>query len=247
MSDAEIQTRPAHPETIGVIMLDTRFPRFNGDIGNPDTWPFNVILEVVSGASAQAVVAATSAQNLQPFIDAGVELQNKGVSGITTSCGFLALFQRDIAQHLDVPFLASSLVQLPWVQATMPAGKRVGILTISASSLTPTHLKAAGIHTEVPIQGCENGREFTRAILDDSNVMDQVLCELDNVKAAVDFTQRVPDLGAIVLECTNMAPYASAIQQATSLPVYSIYTLICWFQSGLVHKQFPVKSLTSHQ
>jgi len=247
MSEPDNQTPLSHPGTIGVIMLDTRFPRFNGDVGNPDTWPFDVIREVVSGASAQAVVAATSAQNLQPFINAGVTLQNRGVSGITTSCGFLALFQRDIAQHLDVPFLASSLVQVPWVQATIPASKRVGILTISASSLTPAHLRAAGIHTEVPVQGCENGEEFTRAILDDSSVMDQVLCELDNVNAAVDFTRRVPDLGAIVLECTNMAPYASAIQRATGLPVYSIYTLICWFQSGLIHKLFPMKPPRTHQ
>lgn len=224
--------------TIGVIMLDTHFPRFYGDIGNPDTWPFNVIFKVASGASALSVVGSTSEQNLQPFIDAGIELQNMGVHGITTSCGFLALVQSDIARHLSVPFLASSLVQLPWVQATLPVGKRAGILTINSASLTPAHLLAAGIHVDVPVQGCENGKVFTRAILDDATDMDQTLCEQDNVTAAIQFKDHYPELGAIVLECTNMAPYANAIHKATGLPVYSIYTLIRWFQSGLAPASF---------
>jgi len=238
MAESENTAMSLRPGTFGVIMLDTHFPRFTGDIGNPDTWPFDVIYKVAKGASARAVVGATSGQNLQPFIDAGIALQNMGVSGITTSCGFLALMQSDIARHLAVPFLASSLVQLPWVQATLPAGKRAGILTISATALTPAHLLAAGITHSVPIQGCENGREFARAILDDATHMDQTLCAQDNINAAVELRQRCPDLGAIILECTNMAPYSAAIHQATGLPVYSIYTLIRWFQSGLLPATF---------
>lgn len=239
MTNSDKNKTTVKPGTIGVIMLDTRFPRYKGDVGNPDTWPFNVVFKVASGASAQSVVGATSNQDLQPFINAGIELQNMGVSGITTSCGFLSLVQADIARQLSVPFLASSLVQLPWVQATLPAGKRAGILTIDARSLTPDHLVAAGITADVPIHGCENEQEFTRAILEDACVMDQALCEHDNIASAVELYERHPDLGAIVLECTNMAPYASAIHKATGLPVYSIYTLIRWFQSGLAPAPFP--------
>ncbi|MFK7997648.1 MAG: aspartate/glutamate racemase family protein [Granulosicoccus sp.] len=238
MTDSENQSTKLPVGTIGVIMLDTRFPRFKGDIGNPDTWPFTVILKVASGARALSVVGDTSNQNLQPFIDAGIALQNMGVSAITTSCGFLSLFQSDIARHLKVPFLASSLVQLPWVQAMLPEGRQAGILTINASSLTKAHLIAAGINTTVPIQGCEKGREFTRAILHDSRDMDQSLCEQDNIEAAMEFNRRHPELGAIILECTNMAPYANAIHQATGLPVYSIYTLVNWLQSGLMPRSF---------
>ncbi|MFK8079816.1 MAG: aspartate/glutamate racemase family protein [Granulosicoccus sp.] len=247
MSESDKLPQAVSSGTIGVIMLDTRFPRFQGDIGNPHTWPFEVIFEVVSGASARAVVTDTATQNLQPIINAGINLQRKGVSGITTSCGFLSLFQREIAQHLEVPFLASSLAQLPWIQATLPTDKRVGILTISADSLTPAHLHAAGIDSQVPVHGCEDGREFTRSILGNLSTMDYSLCERDNIEAALDFRHRYPDLGAIVLECTNMAPYASAIQQATGLPVYSIYTLIRWFQSGLSHKAFSTCSGTMRQ
>lgn len=220
-------------DSIGIIMLDTQFPRFKGDVGNPDTWPFDVVLRTVKGASARNVVGATQEQNLQPFIDAAVHLQNAGVSGITTSCGFLSLAQAQIAEHLTVPFVASSLVQVPWVQSIMPAGKRVGILTINADALTTAHLLAAGISDSVPVKGTEHGQEFTRCVLGDQPVMDQSLCQQDNVNAAIQFVNEHPDLGAIVMECTNMAPYAHAVQKATRLPVYSIYTLIRWFQAGL--------------
>ena len=219
--------------SIGVIMLDTQFPRFPGDIGNPNTWPFDVAFKVVKGASAQRIVRSTASQQLQPFIDAALSLQTLGVSGITTSCGFLSLVQSDIARHLSVPFIASSLVQLPWVQAMLPEGKQAGILTIDAKALTRQHLLAAGITHKVPIKGTEAGVEFHQSIMLNAATMDRTRCEQDNVQAAIEFLEEHENLGALVLECTNMAPYASAIHHATGLPVYSIYTLIRWFQAGL--------------
>ena len=218
---------------IGVIMLDTQFPRFRGDIGNPHTWPFDVKFNVVKGASALKVVTQTENQALQPFIDAALQLQSDGVSGITTSCGFLVLYQKQIAEQLSVPFMASSLMQVPWIQAALPTAKTVGILTISASALSSAHLECAGINHQTPIVGTENGSEFTRAVLGNKPAMDQSLCEKDNIEAAKHLLKQHPNVGAIVLECTNMAPYARAIQAATGLPVYSIYTLVRWFQAGL--------------
>ena len=228
--------------SIGVIMLDTQFPRFLGDIGNPQTWPFSVEFRVVSGASAQQAVCSTATQQLQPFIDAALELQMLGVSGITTSCGFLSLVQNEISRHLSVPFIASSLVQLPWVQAMLPQGTQAGILTINANALSPQHLLAAGITHDVPIKGIDASCEFHQAIMTDARTMDRSRCEQDNVQAAVKFLEEHPTLGALVLECTNMAPYANAIHQATSLPVYSIYTLIQWFQAGLMPRLYSADS-----
>lgn len=223
---------------VGIIMLDTHFPRFIGDIGNKDTWPFDVIYEVVSGSLARSVVKQTDRQNLSPYIEAGLSLQQRGASAITTSCGFLALHQEKIAVRLKVPFVASSLIQVPWIQSLLPAGQHVGILTIDSSSLTTAHLQAAGINREVLTGGTENGRVFTQAILSDAIRMNRQDCEQDNINAALELTRRQPDIGAIVLECTNMAPYANAIHKATKLPVYSIYTLIRWLHSGLSPASF---------
>lgn len=241
MSESDVSHKVVGSGTVGVIMLDTQFPRFRGDVGNRDTWPFDVIYKMVPGASAQNVVAATAEQNLQPFIEAALDLQEQGVGGITTSCGFLCLAQTQIAATLRIPFVASSLVQVPWVQAMLPEGKVVGILTIDATALTHQHLICANIELTAPIKGCENGQEFTRSIMGNKHSMDATLCEKDNVAAAMHLLEDHPTVGAIVLECTNMAPYARAIHTATGLPVYSIYTLIRWFQSGLSPMSFATK------
>jgi hypothetical protein len=42
----------------------------------------------------------------------------------------------------------------------------------------------------------------------------------------------------VLLECTNMVPYAAALSQHLRLPVFSIYTFVTWFQSGLMPRDF---------
>ncbi len=97
---------------------------------------------------------------LQPFLDAAADLVAHGVAAITTNCGFLSLFQRELAAHVGVPVATSALMQVPWVQATLPPGRRVGVVTISAGSLTAAHLEAAGAPADTPMVGCDDGREL---------------------------------------------------------------------------------------
>ncbi len=49
----------------------------------------------------------------------------------------MSLFQRELAAAVAVPVATSALMQIPWVQATLPPGQRVGVITVSAPSLTP--------------------------------------------------------------------------------------------------------------
>jgi hypothetical protein len=104
---------------------------------------------------------------------------------------------------VQVPVATSALMQVPWVQATLPAGRRVGIVTVSAKSLTPRHMAAADI--------LDAGRTLVA---------------------------RHGDIGAIVLECTNMPPYAFALREALGLPVYDIYSLVTWLHAGLRPREF---------
>lgn len=223
---------------LGVLMLQTRFPRIPGDIGNPDTWPFPVSYRVVAGATSQRVVREQAAGLLDAFCDAAVELVSEGVSGITTTCGFLALFQDDLARRCGVPVATSSLMQVPFVARTLGPGKRVGILTISAETLTPEHLAAAGVPPGTPVAGTEHGREFSRAILNDEPALDVLAAERDILDAGARLVGENPDVGAIVLECTNMAPYAHALRNACGLPVFDIYSFISWFHAGLHPREF---------
>src|SRR6202030_2517640 len=129
---------------LGLLMLEARFPRIPGDMGNGTTWPFPVLYKVVPGATPDPVVRHKSAGLANAFLDAAAELVELGADGITTTCGFLSLYQRELAAHVAVPVAASSLMQIPLVERILPAGRRVGVLTLSAASLTAEHFTAAG-------------------------------------------------------------------------------------------------------
>ncbi len=223
---------------VGILMLETRFPRIPGDMGNALTWPFPVHYRVVPGASPDRVVRLKGEGLLEPFLEAARALVDMGADGITTTCGFLSLFQADLSADLGVPVATSSLMQVPLVERLLPPGRRAGVLTISAESLTPDHLTAAGVDPATPVVGTEGGRAFTQAILGDQPLLDVAASRRDLLDAGHDLVTGHPEVGAIVLECTNMVPYAADLRAALGLPVYSIYSFVTWFQAGLLPRRF---------
>ena len=223
---------------LGILMLEARFPRIPGDMGNAETWPFPVLYKVVKGASPQRVVMERAGGLREQFLEAARELVDLGADGITTNCGFLSLLQADIARHVGVPVATSSLMQAPMIERLLPAGRRVGILTVSAGTLTPEHLAAAGVEPDTPVTGTDDGREFSRAILGNEPRLDVAAAERDILDAGETLVGRHPHIGAVLLECTNMAPYARALSEHLSLPVYDIVSFVTWFHSGLKPREF---------
>ena len=223
---------------VGILMLETRFPRIPGDMGNAETWPFPVLYKVVPGASPRRVVYDKAAGLLDGFLAAADELVCLGADGITTTCGFLSLYQREIAAHVSVPVATSSLMQIPLITRVLPPGRRVGVLTVSAASLTEEHLRAAGADPSTPVVGTDDGSEFTRAILNDEERLDVAAAERDILAAGDALVASHQDIAAVLLECTNMVPYARTLSRRLRLPVFSIYTFVTWFQSALVPRDF---------
>jgi Asp/Glu/hydantoin racemase len=224
--------------SVGILMLDAQFPRIPGDMGNALSWPFPVHYKIVRGASPELVVRKQAAGLLDAFIDAAKELVSDGADGITTNCGFLSLFQTELAAAVGVPVATSSLMQVPMVEKLLPPGKRVGILTISAETLTVDHIDAAGIDRGTPIIGTEGGAEFTRVILNNETKLDVTKAREDLLDAGRKLVAQHPNLGAVVLECTNMVPYAADLRSGLGLPVFTIHSFISWFQSGLMPPEF---------
>ena len=216
--------------SLGVVMLETRFPRPRGDIGNPATFSFPVRYRTVSGASPRRVVIERDPTLLAPFIEAARALEREGVAAITTSCGFLALFQRELAAAVAVPLWTSSLLLVAEIEAGLRdgrrVGRRVGVVTVDAASLTAEHLRAVGARTDTPIEGLALDSPFRATLLDDRAELDVDEAALATVAAAERLVARHPEVAAIVLECTNLPPYADAVRAATGLPVHDITTLV---------------------
>jgi hypothetical protein len=221
--------------SVGILVLDTRFPRIPGDIGNAGTFDFPVLYRRVRGASSDRVVRGSDRDLLPLFIDGARALEAEGVRAITTSCGFLARFQRELAASVTVPMFTSSLMLVPLVQRTLPPGRAVGVLTVDASSLGPEHLAGAGIAPDMPVvvAGLETEKEFTRVLLDDAPTLDADAARREHVTVAGRMLAEHPEIGAIVLECTNMPPYAADVQAATGLPVFDIRTLVRMFHAAV--------------
>jgi hypothetical protein len=215
---------------LGIVMLDTRFPRPPGDVGHAATWGVPVNFNVVRGIWPDKVVR--SAKGLRDgrvtpaFVTVVRNLERSGVAAITTSCGFLVLLQKELQAACKVPVVTSSLLLLPRLLVEQP---QVGVLTISAAALGDEHLRSAGVPRDrvkdVVVQGVDPKGEFATAILGNREQMDLQRAGADVVAAAVALKARAPQLHAVVLECTNMPPYAQLIRDATGLQVLSLCDL----------------------
>ncbi|MGJ7503449.1 aspartate/glutamate racemase family protein [Variovorax sp. ZT5P49] len=220
---------------LGVLMLDTRFPRPPGDIGNPETFSRHGIpvrFHVVTGASPERIVKQADPALLQPFVDAARVMVESGAAMITTSCGFLAAYQDTLANAVPIPVVTSSLLQCKDFA-------RPGILTFDAASLSPAILAMAGVPQATPVQGMEPGCEFHRRILNNETQLDLEEAGRNVVDAACRLVGLSPSVEDIVLECTNMPPYREAIARATGRRVHDIETLLVarWAQRGKTHSK----------
>ena len=219
-----------HEDTLGQL------EQIPGNIAHPDTFSFPVLYKRVKGAYYQTVVVHPRTEVLVAMIEASKEIEREGVIAIMTSCGFNAIFQRELANAVNVPVFASSLIQVPLVYQMLSKGQKVGIITADSPCLTQEHLRAVGITEETPvcILGIEDTEEFSRIRADPKAVLDVGKFEREVVEVANRLVKREENTGAIVLECTDLPPFAAAIRRAVGLPVFDIVTLAYMVYESLV-------------
>ena len=226
---------------VGLLMLDTRIPRIPGDIGNPATFDFPLRYYRVPGASPELVVRVGAPELLSLFVEGARILEREGVGAITTSCGFLARFQSELAGAVRIPVFTSSLMLVPLVHRMVGPGRAVGVMTVEAKSLGPAHFAGAGITADmrVVVAGLEGEEEFTRVLLGDLPTLDVEVARAEHVKVARGLVEAHPEIDAIVLECTNMPPYREDVRAATGRPVFDITTLVRMVRDAVEPRRYP--------
>lgn len=222
---------------IGILTLDTAFERIPGDVGNALTWDFPVVYRTVRDASALRVIDGKAQGLLDAFVEAGQQLIDEGCPAITTTCGFLALYQEELAAALTVPVATSSLLQIPLVERLLSPGKCVGVVTMDAARLSPEHMKAVGVDHDVAMEGLPRDGVFWRMIAQDAKA-DPVALQAEVVEACERLLARQPNTGAIVLECTNMPPYSAALVRKFGLPVFDVVTMVKWLAGAVAPHDF---------
>lgn len=211
---------------IGIILLETNFPRLLGDAGNPESYSFPVLLEKVKGAFPSRVVRERDRALIAPFVGAARALESRGAKAITTSCGFLALWQRQIARSVGIPVFTSSLIQVAWAYELMGRKGKIGVFTADEASLTAAHFESIGA-ADIPIviRGMKPGSEFYRIYIENHPDVDFTKVEEEVVREISILMEENPDLSALVLECANLPVYGRAIRKAVGVPIFDILTL----------------------
>jgi len=227
-------------ESIGILILDAAYPCIPGNVGNASTFDFPVRYKVVKNASIDRLLNQRDSSLIDPFIEAARELQDEGVKAVTGACGFMALFQRQVADALDIPVFLSSLLQVPFIYQMLPRGRKIGIISADSSALTLEHFSSVGITPAIPLilGGMENQKEFREAVLLEKGTLDSDQIEREVVGVAEQMVSRDPDIAVIVLECSDLPPYAAAVQAAVNRPVFDFITMIQYVHSSLVRRPF---------
>ncbi|WP_296335809.1 aspartate/glutamate racemase family protein [Reyranella sp.] len=215
---------------LGILMLDTRFPRIVGDIGNAASFDFPVIFRKMEGiGSADAVTTHPDRPRVLAALKANAEaLAAEGAVGLSTSCGFLALYQDDLASVSPVPVATSALLLIKQLK-----GKRIGVITASAKNLTSAHFEAVGAPGDTPFVGLPEDSSFAATFLRNGLTLDRDVVEQEVVAAGRALVASHPGIDTVVLECTNLPPYKKALEQALGLPVYDVLDLLRGFYAGL--------------
>ena len=233
---------------LGIMICDEAYPGFPGDVRNASAWPFPVQYEVVKGVDLQALVwAEDKTPCLQPILQAAKNLERMGCRAIAAECGYYAWFQEEISAAVSVPVFLSSLLQVPFAQQVVGANRVVGVLVALKKQLEEKHLTSVGIvpGSNFVVAGAEDDGccpEFdhlwVKSLQTDPPGALYDKTEKEFVKVAVDFYRANPKMGAMVLECTGMQPFARAIQREIDIPIFSWGTLLDYAWSVAVHRDY---------
>jgi hypothetical protein len=215
-------------EAIGILILDATYPCIPGNVGNATTYDFPVRYKVVKDATIQRLLTQRDPSLIQPFIDAARELADEGVKAITGACGFMALFQQEIRRSVGIPVFMSSLLQIPFIQQIIAPGKKVAVITADATAITPEHFLNVGVNPDTPLvlAGMETSPEFLGSVLMEKGTLDSDKVEAEIVAVARQLVRQDQEIGAFLLECSDLPPYSSAVFRETHLPVFDFITMI---------------------
>jgi hypothetical protein len=246
-----IRTRKNHTcygMGLGIMVLDDAYPGFPGDVRNASAFPYPIQYEIAEGVDNHTLVWEEDKSPCRaPILRAAEKLERMGCRAIAAECGYFAYFQKDVAGHVNVPVFMSSLLQVPFIQQVIGPEKTVGIVCAQRRFLTETHLVNVGIDLESNfiVAGAQDDYscpEFDN--LWDPEKRPEVPeisypnAEEDMIRVCGDVVKKHPGIGALMLECTGMQPFARAVQREVDLPVFSWGTLLDYAYTVVVHRDY---------
>jgi hypothetical protein len=233
---------------LGIILLNDAYPGFPGDVRNASAFLYPVQYHIAEGVTNKTLVYDKNPDQCRDAVIAAAKhLERLGCRAIAAECGYFAFFQKDVVEAVDVPVFMSSLLQVPLIQRLVSPKKKVGIVCAQKQFLSEQHLINVGIQpgSNYVIAGSQDEygvTEFDNLWNPEKRPATPEAwyekAEKQIVDCCVRFVQKEPSIGAIMLECTGMQPFARSIQRATDLPVFSWGTLLDYAYSVVAHRDY---------
>ncbi|NLZ48910.1 MAG: aspartate/glutamate racemase family protein [Clostridiales bacterium] len=223
-----------HP--IGIIAVDIEYPKLPGNVANATTFDFPVLYKKVKFDIELLFVGSPEIED--QIISAAKELEEEGVRAIVGACGYFAHFQKQVAEAVKVPVFLSSLCQIPLIKLGLNPHQKIAVFAASGEDLNDTLLHKVGADSKDCIVENVGKLESFAPIRWGKTELDNDRLTKDLVKLSQKLIIEHPEIGAILLECSDLPPYACDIQGATGLPVFDFITLINWVKQAVVQKRY---------
>jgi hypothetical protein len=226
--------------TVGIMLLDVHYPILPGNVVNACTYNYPVRHKWVPGAN-QARMHSGDDSLLPELIKTAQELEIEGCRAICGACGYFGHFQSRVADAVDVPVYLSSLVQVPWIRAGLKRSQKIGVLCADGKNLTPELFQHCGLSEDdfnhCVVKSAGHLPEFS-AFMERRGHFDNGAIRQELIDLALQIVNENPDVGAFLLECSDMPPYAADIQAAVNLPVFDFITMINFVHQAVAQKPY---------
>ncbi|MEA1969255.1 MAG: aspartate/glutamate racemase family protein [Thermodesulfobacteriota bacterium] len=229
----------SYGEAIGILMLDTFTPFIHGDVGNAASYDYPVRFKRVESLTVEKIFNHDTTF-IKNMVECAKNLEKEGVKAITGDCGFMAIFQEAVKKEVKIPVFLSSLLQIPFIRATLSSDAKIGIITANSQALTKNIFEKINITdtSSLVIKGLEHAHYFREAAIEETGSLNREMVEKEVVSAAEDLVAENQNIGSLLLECSLLPPYSRAVQKATQIPVYDFLTMIDYVYASLEKKSF---------
>lgn len=206
-----------------------------GNSTNPDSYNFGVKFVEIKGANTETVITHPSERILNRMIETSKTLEKEGIRAISTSCGFNAIFQKELSKEVPIPIFTSALLQIPFIQSTL-GNQKIAVVTANGQALNSEHFLNCGVTNmnNLVIIGLEENSEWNRIFTSQQEEVDIVSVENEIIESIRATLRTTNDIGAILLECTDLPPFAEKIRTTFGLPVFDFQTMIKLIASSIL-------------
>jgi Asp/Glu/hydantoin racemase len=238
---------PYQGYSVGILKFDNKFyPMMPGDVGNATTYPFPVLIREIKGLEDNPyppLVAPDGTYNaeVELCIDAAMQMEKDGVRAIAMCCGFFSLIQPVVAQHVGIPIMTSPLMMIPVIHQMLRPGQTVLVVTAAARLLSNDFFQPVGadLNDRVTLVGLDDSSCFNAMCMggtEQSFEYEELRDDL--ISAIAEGRKRDPHVGAILLECTTLPPFAVEVRAATGLPVFDFVACVEWMHRAVAPKSY---------